>query len=137
MSVARDEKALQALAAVAGLAGFTLKSVATTDDFETRSITVKFTRTSDGHVQEGFDFEREPVQMAVVDGNGHVEAVTTLKPGDLAETEAQANAEIQAAAEQLPEAPGGEDENVELVGVIKGEGEEPNTRITRHTPKKK
>jgi len=110
MSAVKDEKALQALAAVASLAGFTLKSVATADDFEQRVLTVKFTRISDGHVQEAFDWEREPLLQATADGNGHVESVTTLQPGDLAETEEAANAEIAAAAEQLPSAPPDEDE---------------------------
>jgi hypothetical protein len=98
VSAIKDEKALQALAAVAGLAGFTLKSVATTDDFEQRVLTVKFTRVSDGHVQEAFDWEREPVLAVTTDANGHVEKVETpAQPGDLAETEEQANAEIAAA----------------------------------------
>ncbi len=98
MSAAKDEKALQALAAVAQLGGFTLASVATADDFEKRTLTVKFTRISDGHVQEAFDWEREPVQTVTTDANGHVEKVETLQAGDLAETEAEANAEIAAAA---------------------------------------
>lgn len=107
MSAAKDEKTLQALAAVAQLGGFTLATVATTDDFEKRTLTVKFTRVSDGHVQDEFDWEREPVQVATVDQNGHVDNVETLQPGDLAETEAQANAQIEAA--ELPDAPGGDE----------------------------
>jgi hypothetical protein len=114
----KDEKVLQALAAVASLGGFTLKSVATTDDFEQRTVTVKFTRISDGHVQEAFNWEREPVLQAEVDANGHVDKVTTLKPGDLAETEAQANEEIAQAAGDPHDDEPQRDPNQPLVGEV-------------------
>lgn len=102
MSARRDDDFLQAVAWVGKLGGYSLKNESSTDDFETKVITLKFTRISDGHIQETLPFEREPVQMATVDANGHVEKVETLQPGDLAETEEQANAEIAAAAETLP-----------------------------------
>jgi hypothetical protein len=102
MSARRDDDFLQAVAWVGKLGGYSLKNENSTDDFETKTITLKFTRISDGHIQETLPFEREPVQMAMVDGNGHVEKLETLQPGDRAETEELANAEIGAAAETLP-----------------------------------
>lgn len=94
MSVGRDEDFLTAIAGVAKLGGFTLKGVSTADDFATRTVTVKFTRISDGHVQEAFEWERESAQVAAINGRGKVESVV----GDLAETEAEAEREIAAAA---------------------------------------
>jgi hypothetical protein len=115
----KDEDFLQAIAGVAKLGGFTLKSVATTDDFETRGLAVKFTRVSDGHVQEAFDWEREPVLAVTTDANGHVEKVETpLQPGDLAETEAQANAEIAATTETDPAEDPQRDKDTPLVGEL-------------------
>ena len=126
MSSRKDEDFLQAIAGVAKLGGFTLKGVSTADDFETRTVTVKFTRISDGHVQEAFDWEREPVLQATTDANGHVEKVETLQPGDLAETAAEADAEIAAAAET----------NLCEVREIVGQGviDGAATTITRITP---
>lgn len=97
MSNYRDDQFLQAIAGVARIGGFTLKGVSIADDLEkAHTLTVKFVRPSDGVQQEHFDFEREDL-TAHVNGRGEVEKLEGLQPGDLAETAAQADAEIAAA----------------------------------------
>lgn len=96
MSNQTDERVIGALAAVASLGGFTIKKVSTGDDLKTKTLTVSFERISDGSVQVPFDFEREDL-TAHVNGRGEVEKIEGLQPGDLAETEAEANAEIAGA----------------------------------------
>jgi len=103
----RDDSVVQALAHVARLGGYTLASVATSDDAQKKVLTVKLIGVSGGFVQESLPYTDESeLLVAHVNGRGEVEAIDGLQPGDLAETEAEANAEIAAAAEQLPDAPG-------------------------------
>lgn len=101
--MSRDDDVKQAIGAVARLAGFQIKRVATTDDLKDRSLTITITRPSDGWTQDRFAFEETVDQVATVDANGHVESVSTLQTGDLAETEAEANAEIAAASASDPD----------------------------------
>lgn len=97
--MASDYEVKQAIGIVARLGGFAIKRVATTDDLKERTLTISLTRVSDGWHQDSLSFEDIPAQLATVDGNSHVESISTLQPGDLSETEAEANAEIAAAAE--------------------------------------
>ncbi len=95
-----DDNVKQAIAHVVALSRFTVKKMATSDDLKTRTLTITLERVSDGWVQERMEFEDVgPAQVATVDGQGHVEKVVTLQPGDLAETAAEAEQEIAAAAD--------------------------------------
>jgi hypothetical protein len=100
MQKSTEEKTIQTIAAVASLVGLSLKKATTGDDLKEFTLTLAFTGVSAGLVQERFDFEREDTRLvAKVDGtNGHVDSIDGLQPGDTAETEAEANAEIAAAA---------------------------------------
>jgi len=82
---------------VARLGGYTLKKVSTADDLTNRTLTITLTGISGGFVQETLPWEREDL-TAHVNGRGEVEKLDGLQIGDLAETEAEANAEIAAAA---------------------------------------
>lgn len=94
----KDEAVTQALAHVAKLGGYTLKKVATADDLQNRTLTITFIGISGGFVQETLPYEREDLTYGVDGKNGHVDSIEGVQPGDLAETEAQANEEIAAAA---------------------------------------
>ena len=103
MSRDNDFEIKQAIGVVAKLGGYTIKKVSTADDFKERSLTITIIRPSSGWVQESLEFEDQPVQVATVDANGHVQSVETLKTGDLAETGAEADAQIAAEAATDPD----------------------------------
>jgi hypothetical protein len=108
VSAETDRNVIQALAQVARLAEYTLASVTTSDDAQKRVLTIKFSGVSSGFVQDYLPYDTDTTPLiAHANGRGEVERIEGLQPGDLAETEAQANAQIEAA--ELPEAPGGEE----------------------------
>jgi hypothetical protein len=94
-----DRKVARALINTAELGGFTQKTLKLADDGKNRSITLVIESPSSGFIQDPLPlFEREPELVATVDStNGHVVGVH-VQPGDHAETEVLANAEIAAAA---------------------------------------
>jgi hypothetical protein len=93
--MATDNDVKQALGQVARLGAFAIKRIATTDDLKDHVISITITRPSNGWHQEHLQFEEEDL-IANVDGtNGHVDS---LQVGDRAETGAEADAEIAAAA---------------------------------------
>jgi hypothetical protein len=94
MNKATEERAIQTIAAVASLAGLSLKKATTGDDLKEFTLTLAFTGVSAGLVQDHFDFERIDTRHTV---NGRGE-VTDLQIGDRAETGEEADAEIAAAA---------------------------------------
>jgi hypothetical protein len=86
------------------LAGWNIKSIATSDDLKEHVLTFKISRPSPGWHQEQLAFEEEQPLTATVDANGHVDKIEgmspadiddLLQPGDLAETEEEAKAEIE------------------------------------------
>jgi len=101
---APDDDVKQALAQVAKLGGFQIKKMSTSDDMKDRVLIITLFRPSDGWVQERLAFEDEaPALVATVDANGHVDKIEGVQPGDLAETGAEADQEIAAAAETDPD----------------------------------
>lgn len=98
MQKATEEKTIQTLAAVASLSGLSLKKVTTGDDTKEFTMTLAFVGVSAGLVQERFDFERVDMRHTVDGKNGHVDSIEGLQPGDLAETGAEADKEINDAA---------------------------------------
>lgn len=89
---------MQAIGQVAQLGGFKIKKASVADDLENVTLTLTFTAISQGWHQASLDFEREDL-TAHVNGRGEVERIDGLQAGDLAETGAEADAEIAAAAE--------------------------------------
>lgn len=115
----RQDQAVQAIGQVAQLGGLQIKKVTVADDLENVTLTVIFTGISQGWQQETLPFEVEDLR-ATVNGRYEVmdlEKTTTLQPGDLAETGAEADAEIEA-AKGPAEDPDDEErkQNIHLVG---------------------
>lgn len=125
---------LQALAAVAKFGGYDLKTYSAVDDLEKRVLTVKFTRISDGQVQEHFEFREETEAERLeyrVDSHGHVTDVAKEPPDptDLTETDETDQAKAEA-TDPDDEKPSGEVSEV----VGRGEIDGVETTITRVTP---
>ena len=100
VSAETDRNVIQALAQVARLGQYTLASVSTSDDAEKRVLTIKLTGVSSGFVQDSLPYDDLSAPLiAHANGRGEVVSLESLEVGDLAETEAQANAEIAATAE--------------------------------------
>lgn len=108
VSAETDRNVIQALAQVARLGEYTLASVTTSDDAQKRVLTIKFSGVSSGFVQDYLPYDADTTPLiAHANGRGEVERIDGLQPGDLAETEDDANAEIEAAAdEKIGEATG-------------------------------
>lgn len=79
-----DEQFLKAVKSVGGLAGYKLKSVATMDDFEVRTLTLKITRSSAGVIQDDlFDLDHVGTEYNVgPDGNVEVPSDRETDPDE-------------------------------------------------------
>src|SRR5258708_29354285 len=72
----------QGLGWVVKLAGWNIKSIATSDDLKEHVLTIKISRPSAGWHQEHLDFDGQTDLVAQVNGRGEVEHVDTGDPDD-------------------------------------------------------